>query len=511
VDGQGRRTTDPRLTPLRGRALHAHRAPLVGAASRRRAVAYDRAAMTGHAHHFLQRLDRLSMSHVELALSLYNDVPMLRFILDETRVPERVERAAICLGAPEEGPHVIVSREGRFITALGEGMKPYDAHVVSRADLDFIAGRVSAIRERMKVSEQTLASGGRLGAIFKKIMEAGPRFAREDFQAIAGLHPWLRKEFLHGMFGCGTTCLDLREILSSPRHISRPQREERLKLGWDAWWAMNHFTMLLGIDLGWDLYADFPRARGDDPSSTTPLNWTHTRMGVYAGMIRGAWLSGRLARSNLDGYAYLYRTAQTIPITLSSGLGLMALGLRHPSMRAQIATLLAPDEGGGDEEETDVLQPRLHMLKRLISRSFGLPPEDLRRETGLRAMAFCTTVRGLNGADEASDAPSPSLALTCLSHGLWDTLNQSHGAVHIVSDVAAFALLEPEDFFVPRERFDVAFPRWSPRLAEALFAPSRAYSGERPTRAAPTPGRNEVCSCGSGKKYKRCCLGKTGA
>ena len=30
-----------------------------------------------------------------------------------------------------------------------------------------------------------------------------------------------------------------------------------------------------------------------------------------------------------------------------------------------------------------------------------------------------------------------------------------------------------------------------------------------PVRVAKTPGRNEPCSCGSGKKYKQCC-GKKG-
>lgn len=465
--------------------------------------------MTGHAHHFLQRLDRLSMSHVELALSLYNDVQLLRFILDQAKVPERVERTAICLGAPEKGPHVIVSREGRFITALGEGMKPYDAHVVSRADLDFIAQRASAFRERMKVSEQTLASGGRVGAILKKIIEAGPRFAREDFQAIAGLHPWLRTEFLHGVFGCGTTCLDLREVLSSSRHISRPQREERLKHGWDAWWAMNHFSLLAGIDLGWDLYSELPSARGADPSSSTILNWTHTRMGVYAGMIRGAWLSGRLGRPNLDAYTHLYRTAPTTPIALSSGLGLMALGLRHPSMRAEIETILEPDAHEADEDVPEVHGAFLRALRTTLYEGFKASPEHLRSNTAGLAETFCAEVRRRNGA--RAPTPAPALALTCLGQGLWDTLNKTHGIVRVMADIATFAPLEPEEFFVPRERFDLALPRWSPQLAEMLFAPSRAYSGERPTRAAPTPGRNDDCSCGSGKKYKRCCLGKTGS
>ena len=37
------------------------------------------------------------------------------------------------------------------------------------------------------------------------------------------------------------------------------------------------------------------------------------------------------------------------------------------------------------------------------------------------------------------------------------------------------------------------------------------YVAERPYLAPPKPGRNDACPCGSGKKYKKCCDGKTPA
>ncbi len=51
------------------------------------------------------------------------------------------------------------------------------------------------------------------------------------------------------------------------------------------------------------------------------------------------------------------------------------------------------------------------------------------------------------------------------------------------------------------------------RHAELLrIAPEiRALSGTAPTpvrRSGPRPGRNDPCPCGSGRKYKKCCLGK---
>jgi hypothetical protein len=40
-------------------------------------------------------------------------------------------------------------------------------------------------------------------------------------------------------------------------------------------------------------------------------------------------------------------------------------------------------------------------------------------------------------------------------------------------------------------------------VGETLWSPAA-----KPARAVPQPGRNDTCSCGSGKKFKKCCLGK---
>jgi hypothetical protein len=41
-------------------------------------------------------------------------------------------------------------------------------------------------------------------------------------------------------------------------------------------------------------------------------------------------------------------------------------------------------------------------------------------------------------------------------------------------------------------------------VGETLWIPAA-----KPVHAVPAPGRNDPCSCGSGKKFKKCCLGKT--
>lgn len=100
---------------------------------------------TRHAHHFLTRLDRLSVRHVELALTLYRDEELLRFALAHVRLPRNAQRVAISLEHPEEGPFVLVTREGRFVTCLGAGMHQHHP-VITRAQLDGAFACIALLR-----------------------------------------------------------------------------------------------------------------------------------------------------------------------------------------------------------------------------------------------------------------------------------------------------------------------------------------------------------------------------
>ncbi len=67
------------------------------------------------------------------------------------------------------------------------------------------------------------------------------------------------------------------------------------------------------------------------------------------------------------------------------------------------------------------------------------------------------------------------------------------------------AAMRPEEFFHPASEASLLEGRYDVAQAQRLAACFRA--GE-PVRAVPTPGRNERCPCGSGRKYKKCCLGR---
>lgn len=62
---------------------------------------------------------------------------------------------------------------------------------------------------------------------------------------------------------------------------------------------------------------------------------------------------------------------------------------------------------------------------------------------------------------------------------------------------------------MPQElREDAFFRREGDRW---YYVEGNVHGREPVRRAVPKVGRNEVCPCGSGKKYKKCCMGKDNA
>src|SRR5690606_16171925 len=133
-----------------------------------------------HDAHFLTRIQRLESEHAELALALYHDSELVRFVLSKVELADAVERVAISLGDPERGPFIIVARDGGFVTCLGVGMRPGDDKpLITRRQLDAISGRVDGLRRAMSEAESSMSHTRRL---LRRVLEAGDRLTREEFE-----------------------------------------------------------------------------------------------------------------------------------------------------------------------------------------------------------------------------------------------------------------------------------------------------------------------------------------
>ena len=90
----------------------------------------------------------------------------------------------------------------------------------------------------------------------------------------------------------------------------------------------------------------------------------------------------------------------------------------------------------------------------------------------------------------------------------WFGETQARNLRNLITALPWLAQAQPADLFLPRAF--VEHHRSSPSAdLRAMMEPyAKALKVGRPEtvkNTAPTPGRNDPCSCGSGKKYKRCC------
>ena len=202
----------------------------------------------GHAAHFLRRLDRVSDGHVELALTLYRDDALLREVLARASLPESAERLAISLEDPVEGPFIVVTREGRFVTCLARGMLVSDLPIITRERLDIAAARVTRMRERLERVRALRESGadGEAALAFKRMQQQGPRFAREDAEVLERVQPLIEAACLEHIIIMNDALADVAPSirtmrLDAPNRLSRVAKELLMRFG-DAVWSIAHMV-----------------------------------------------------------------------------------------------------------------------------------------------------------------------------------------------------------------------------------------------------------------------------
>ncbi|MCA9538753.1 MAG: SEC-C domain-containing protein [Myxococcales bacterium] len=120
-------------------------------------------------------------------------------------------------------------------------------------------------------------------------------------------------------------------------------------------------------------------------------------------------------------------------------------------------------------------------------------------------------VDAVQAADETRSVKVPTsfvdgLLATLPRHWLGSRVGIGSMAVY----AAWGAMLEPAALYLPAAYLSAMDASLDlDRVREALADAVRWEGRDLPiTRDAPKVGRNDACPCGSGRKYKRCCLGK---
>lgn len=475
---------------------------------------------TTHAEHFLTRIDRLNTPQAELALALYRDDELLTLVLQLAQLPEGAERVAISLGSrdgradtlrTDTGPYVIVTRDGKFVTCLGEGMRPHAEHpVISRHKLEHLSGQVEALRSLF--ADARSGKRRRCDELIKRIAHVGHNITQSEFDDLAVLTPFLGHLYLVGMLRAQQAVDHTFSRLRCAKRLGK-RLDPLLKEYWKNVWAMSHFMMLTGED---PRHAEqFLESKlqtcGLRPERALNLLFPSLpwQTGLLPIALRGFWLTAQMPKTFLKPFKTGFADVRRRDEVYTYGGSLTAIGHRHARYRAEVAKFMcsASTRSGGDE------------LTRAVAEMYDL--------TFRMPEMFTALVRFDSQSlfDKLADECAPTPATKAYMLGLPDsvklamflnlpipTFQDEEGAARGFTHLPTIAKLQARDFYLPTRERDMLFKQgYSHGVGLAYANPRLALErmGQRdPVQAPVLPGRNESCACGSGRKFKRCCQGQ---
>ncbi|HWN68496.1 MAG TPA: SEC-C metal-binding domain-containing protein [Haliangium sp.] len=459
----------------------------------------------GHAIHFLQRIERLSPAQADLALTLYRGPELVAHVLGSILLPEGAERVALALEDRPAGPHVIVTRDGRFVTCLGPGMSVNDCPVISRAQIDFAS-------ERIEVLRVTLAQRGETRRLWEQLLDRGSGLPREDFLALAELMPIFGRECIATALEVGRFVVKMRQ--NYRRHWYRkitPLVREELHLYWTAQWAVGHLVALCGERTD-DLRAQCMRGEDDYRAFMQGMVSMAQFCMSTPILMRGAWTAARAGRALLPWLRQQLQESRTRADVLMHGLPLMAVGLRHRRAHAEVSKALASQRRKLQGPERDPEHEQMEKLLVDLELLMGPEHQELR---GRDHRAFGASMYAAFTERLPADSPMritrpedvpEDLALTVLMNFDGDLYGNNEDIWRTLTVLPWLSRASGADLYLPAKFFESCGPLFSAEATlQQLDSYYRYYRLDQPARAKERPGRNEPCACGSGKKYKRCC------
>lgn len=455
-----------------------------------------------HATHFLERLDRVPRSLTDFALSLYRDESRTRWIVHYAHLPVGENRIALALADSSDAPHIVVTREGRFVTALGPGMGTGGLRVLSRAQVDAFSARVDDQRRRFEIAAEIVPEDKQPIDVLRLVKTRPWGLSREEFEGIAAWAPIYQYEILLDLFGSRALhaeCRDLYLKTTSKAAGGHPQPRDRLLKLWNVSHAMGALFLLGTMgDLTW--VEDFASC------STAPFGptWYATDERIRSVGIRGAWAAARMGKHFFPTYKRVLSTPSLPTIHYDAVVALTAIGLRHAHLAddAQriihsLAKLDNPLDPGGAWAQTvlrysaTVFEHREACLESLIPTGARevlrvakrLDPQSplafTREEDVPRELALCAV----------ANMPETSMNTATLLLLPWVAKLKTPEALYFPGDLGRLVRAEP-----PTKEIVEAYERHrvTPLAFPAVRDPAKV-------------GRNDPCACKSGRKYKRCC------
>ena len=493
------------------------RHPLLGSTPARSLGARTPAArasephVAGHSTHFLRRLDRVSERHVEIALALYRDPVLVKAILGRIALPLGADRVAFSLEDASEGPFVVVTRDGRFVTCLAQGMHVGpETPIVTKAMLRATAVHFDVFRENIAKADRLAENEGadtEIARLLRQMEIDGLYFPRERAVELLRWLPLIADQ----MPALYSETLELTwsrfDVAVYAAHTGRrtAKHDEGMKAWLRLYGGCGQMQLLSAVT---GLYVGL-----EDALTYHPEQQHESRIALSIGEgIRAAtfrtsfalWSSIRAGVSLVPSLAQLSTPAPTQE-TILRDLALLGLScspdpdVRDAALPVLRQTLATPSAHPETREIVETVLARDEAAHRQAG-------EQLAERTYRRFVRDDCMPRGVHHPSDVD--PDVARTLRALGAEMWCDYADSRTA--LAEMMPWMARAEPAEMFLPQawcDAFRCVDTAFYHRRTLRQLADVRGHVAPRTvTRSEPRIGRNDLCSCGSGKKYKRCCL-----
>lgn len=479
----------------------------------------------GHATHFLQRLQRSTAAQADRALKLYNNPDLVRHIIDQLQPDSTLDRMVWSLDENDNGPFLLLTREGGFVTCLAKGMAVEGLFQVNFKRLvalwEKAEERLRKIEDVRKWQQQT---GNSWEDLLHLLTTQGDDFDREMFLRIASLQPVLRVQMLSHLLQRFERLLQLQPTLTSTLKHTSSHNEADFRDYWNQVWSMSHLSTLLACEgqkgLGelqefFDLLQE--NAPSDGPSEVvvlrqlTSLFWPAFRQGLVPIALRAVWGMGRLGKPLVTPLKQKLQSMDSFLTWTMAFLGLSCIALRHHKLRKEIAKTLYSQTTKPSSiqalQRWNVPESTLGFTIALVQ---GEAVSQQELNSHFQTAAF-GMLQGHTLPDEfqfkqPSDIPE-GIASSLVSNASGNWIQDTSELMRMTGLLPWLANVDAQQLYLPTRLVEALSAPWqSQSVIDLLQTHQDYYGASQPLRKERQIGRNDPCPCGSGKKYKKCCM-----
>jgi hypothetical protein len=211
--------------------------------------------------------------------------------------------------------------------------------------------------------------------------------------------------------------------------------------------------------------------------------------------MRGAWAAARMGRAFVPAYKRILSTPGVVMARYDAAIAMTAIGIRHARYRDDARRFVAALAETPDPPEGEFV----HTLVAASHRALDDPEAATRNAADYGAVLLVAQADVL--PDGSPYKYARDLALLVAANGMHDSLS----AVAFDSLPWVAGRASAEELYYPQDMARALRIPWTPDLIEQVYVRHRGAGREPVVRQAPRVGRNDPCTCGSGKKFKRCC------